>query len=149
MPPAKYTRMTSQKMQRKVRYWTQSTFSDFFTSNSTIFLHSNLIYYRIYYIDFLLHTRNLFDRRKLGVSRQVGEEPPVVWKKEQISLPLESDEAVIEFLAKHDYDLNKAKFFLACLMSGGRGKCSTELIVYIRNISSSSYVCVCFMNDFC
>ena len=56
------------------------------------------------------------------MSRQLGDEPPVVWKKEQVSFPLESDEAVIEFLAKHDYDLNKAKFYLACILSGGRGK---------------------------
>lgn len=74
------------------------------------------------YLDFLLHTRNLFERRKLGVSRQVGDEPPVVWKKEHVSFPLESDEAAIEFLAKHDYDLNKAKFYLACILSGGRGE---------------------------
>lgn len=38
-----------------------------------------------------------------------------------MSFPLESDEAVIEFLAKHNYDLNKAKFFLSCILSGGRG----------------------------
>lgn len=108
MPHEKFTPTTSLEMQRKV------SFDYFFL----LFVES----YQSFLIDFLLYTRNIFERRKLGVSRRVGDDSELVWKKDQISSPLESDEAVIEFLAKHDYDINKAKFYLTCLLSGGRGR---------------------------
>jgi hypothetical protein len=63
-------------------------------------------------LDFISFARNIFDRAYHSDS---------YWTKDLAPFPLHSDDGVLEFLAQHGYELNKAKFYLCVILSAGKG----------------------------
>ncbi len=51
------------------------------------------------------------------------------WDVSDISLPLESDELVLQYLSMHNYDVNLAKFNLLCKIGVGKGKWKNLIII--------------------
>jgi hypothetical protein len=70
--------------------------------------------FHLFFLDFLLFTRNIFERSYHSNN---------LWTKENSrSTSLHTDEHALEFLALHNYEINKAKFFLGAQLSGGKGQ---------------------------
>ncbi len=80
--------------------------------------------------EFIAFARNLTEDVVLEESKK--------WTAASVKdIPLESDEIVLEYLCRHNYDVEQAKFNLMCVISGGKGSISKYERKFVMSAFSS------------